>query len=778
MMGELTDRGGAESSSVTSGKSRGGAGAVVVSGRGSRRSGAPVDGDRPATAIAMEGDFHTVGNWMMDAKTAADVGKDLRFRASGPAQGGNGTAAAASGGAWSYKKLVTTGRGPSAREGHTAVGVEDMLIVFGGCFLDRSCFSDVFVLLTRQAKWVKPAVDGDPPPPREGHTATLVGTHMYVYGGSSETGYLNDVYIMDVEAPLGAGREVALAWGRPDINPGAGHAQPLGREGHTATLYQGRIYIFGGYTVAGHTNDMLVLDTGTLSWEHPRVGDAKPPAREGHSTVLYRSRLYVFGGFTDGGCLNDLYVFDLLTNSWEKALVGGTAPSTRQDHSAVVAGHRMLVMAGCNFGMRRCFNDMHVLDLETQAWTADRVSNPDTLRPREDHSAVLVLGQVYLFGGCFLADSCFDDTLVLQSPGGTLRICEPGAAARSPEACSGHGKCRQFHEQAAVTTVCVCEVGFAGEDCSRKVRCPSECSGPAHGTCMGNGQCACKPQWTGKACEQARQAPTVALIPPPKAAAGAKAPPPPPASALIVSVPLLLGGYTKTSFSSSAQHATLVATAISGVLKLPAPAADAKAAGSPVRVTVAPGAAVAKGVQLKISVTADAKTALGVADQLDQMREKADADPAKLQAKLKQAGERHTEVEDISACCPCTHCFPESAARFERKWCVLGLTRFLRFVAPTHPPPAAFFPLRRASSSRQREVQWTGIDCFAARGARLPFPMQRPRCLLCDSCERQRDCRDEWYLDQEDEEEEEESGKGCRPTVSPGACAGNSSPPR
>ena len=65
---------------------------------------------------------------------------------------------------------------PSAREGHM-VAVEEI-------FFDKKCFNDVMYIF-HASRWSGPIIDGVPPAEREGHTATVVGTVMYVYGGSS-----------------------------------------------------------------------------------------------------------------------------------------------------------------------------------------------------------------------------------------------------------------------------------------------------------------------------------------------------------------------------------------------------------------------------------------------------------------------------------------------------------------------------------------------------------------------------------------------------------------
>ena len=44
-------------------------------------------------------------------------------------------------------------------------------------------------------------VTGKPPGKRAGHTATAVGRHMYVFGGSCGTDYLSDLFVLDTDPP-------------------------------------------------------------------------------------------------------------------------------------------------------------------------------------------------------------------------------------------------------------------------------------------------------------------------------------------------------------------------------------------------------------------------------------------------------------------------------------------------------------------------------------------------------------------------------------------------
>ena len=63
-----------------------------------------------------------------------------------------------------------------------------------------------------------------------------------------------------------------MTWSQPD----ALGARPPGLRGHTANLIGTKIFLFGGYDGRGRSNDLYVLDTESLTWEHPPLTDATP----------------------------------------------------------------------------------------------------------------------------------------------------------------------------------------------------------------------------------------------------------------------------------------------------------------------------------------------------------------------------------------------------------------------------------------------------------------------------------------------------------------------
>ena len=108
----------------------------------------------------------------------------------------------------------------------------------------------------------------------------------------------------------------------------------------------------------------------------------------------------------------------------------------RQDHSAILRGNEMLFVGGCNFGKGKCYCDLTILNLRNLAWREEKtkgVTDDLVVSPREDHTMTMVRGKAFLFGGCYLAQRCYNDMYTLEPSTGHLRCGGNG--------CSGHGVC-------------------------------------------------------------------------------------------------------------------------------------------------------------------------------------------------------------------------------------------------------------------------------------------------------------------------------------------------
>ena len=223
--------------------------------------------------------------------------------------------------------------------------------------------------------------------PCEGHTVSVVDKCLYILFGKHEDDNANAVcppmQVLDTENML-LSTPLVRGHGADERSDGI---FPDDREGHTASVFGRRILIFGGtWTDEDDTtiymNDLFVLDVGaitdgTLSWNKPGVSGSPPIEREGHTAAAVGSRMFVFGGtWVDDDdnsiYLNDLWILNTETMVWSQGMCTGEPPIQREGHTASVVGATMCIFGGAGLDSDdRPVNlsDLHVLDTDTMAWS-------------------------------------------------------------------------------------------------------------------------------------------------------------------------------------------------------------------------------------------------------------------------------------------------------------------------------------------------------------------------------------------------------------------------
>ena len=111
----------------------------------------------------------------------------------------------ASGGiTWTYQKpLIPNGKLPSGRGGASLVYADGKLVAFGGHYYagdDKFMYLDqTWLLDTEKLVWHKMPCSGQIPPPRYGHSAHLIGSRMFIFGGKGPADeYYKDIYFLDL----------------------------------------------------------------------------------------------------------------------------------------------------------------------------------------------------------------------------------------------------------------------------------------------------------------------------------------------------------------------------------------------------------------------------------------------------------------------------------------------------------------------------------------------------------------------------------------------------
>ena len=289
---------------------------------------------------------------------------------------------------------------PSPRGDHSAARIGDYFFFFGGyggVGFEQRDFNDIYAVDVATLTWRELLPSGNPPAARSGHSAVVVGSSMYIFGGWSASGQFNDMHIFNAEL---------MAWSQAGIGA---EWFPGPRWAHAATavdaIPSSRIFVFGGLSATGavgqappvgtqstrmrhrrnkaqgtYLDDLLVFETAgervtvtagaeeegggsespkssaeseaapqpllaTGRWRRPIVGGERPEARS-DATLNYdlrNAKLFLFGGFADQW-FGDLYSMDVSSVAGPPYAVTSMTPNV-----GPVTGHTHVEIRGTEF---------------------------------------------------------------------------------------------------------------------------------------------------------------------------------------------------------------------------------------------------------------------------------------------------------------------------------------------------------------------------------------------------------------------------------------------
>ncbi len=281
----------------------------------------------------------------------------------------------------SWSRALTREIWPN-RDSHSALVYKDRLWVLGGW--GAGPLGDVWSsadglswqIATEEAAW----------PARKAAAATVFADRMWVLGGSMGVELANDV------------------WSSTDGTTWAsvGAASWPARHNHVAVTFAGKLWVLGGWgggEKPADLNDVWSTPDGETWTEVLKAAPWSP--RNGHSALVYNGRLWVLGGWgkrDDGseGNLSDVWSTGD-GKTWQRE--SAKAPWVPRNHHAALAfGDRLWVLGGWGVGDTREGN------LNDVWWTKDgRTWRPSTGQaewlPRNGHAAVVFDGRMWVLGG-------------------------------------------------------------------------------------------------------------------------------------------------------------------------------------------------------------------------------------------------------------------------------------------------------------------------------------------------------------------------------------------
>ncbi|KAJ3684023.1 hypothetical protein LUZ61_013187 [Rhynchospora tenuis] len=294
---------------------------------------------------------------------------------------------------------------PIARSGHTAVNVgKSKVVVFGG-FADKRFLLDIAVYDIENKLWYTPECRGSGgseeqsgPCARAFHVAVVIDCNMFIFGGRAGSKRLGDFWMLDTEI-----------WQWSELTSFGDLPSP--REFAAASAIGNRkIVMYGGWDGKKWLSDVYIMDTMSLEWTELSITGSVPPARCGHSATMVEKRLLVFGGRGGAGpIMGDLWALKGLieeeneTPGWTQLRLPGQSPSPRCGHTVTSGGHYLLLFGGHGTGgwLSRYdvyYNDCIVLDRVSVQWKRMNTSN-EPPPPRAYHSMTCIGTRYLLFGG-------------------------------------------------------------------------------------------------------------------------------------------------------------------------------------------------------------------------------------------------------------------------------------------------------------------------------------------------------------------------------------------
>jgi len=227
--------------------------------------------------------------------------------------------------------------------GHSSVfdAEKNTIFVYGG---SKNCkwFKDMHMLSLYKGGWQELKTKGEAPT-RAYHSAILHRNEIWIFGGvfpnpgTKPDGCSNSIEVYSSETG---------GWYTPEVTG----TKPLPRSGHSASLLGDKMLVFGGWDMPSIFNDIHIFDITFAEWTPlSDVQGSPPPARCWHASALItrpHSRLFVHGGFNGDRPLADAWVLDLpagLSNSpsvtakpqWTKISLPDVNLNARAGHSAV-----------------------------------------------------------------------------------------------------------------------------------------------------------------------------------------------------------------------------------------------------------------------------------------------------------------------------------------------------------------------------------------------------------------------------------------------------------
>jgi len=261
---------------------------------------------------------------------------------------------------FSWRNLQCSSSGD--RYFHTSVLYKEYMITYGG-YSDKEedTLGDIKVLNLKKRCYETFNLKGEIPPPRYRHSACLIDSNKILVFGGFHKNILSDPAIITIEdtTPL------TLTYKSVKTTGGDNFV----RCSHSADVYNNKMYLFGGRhqnNPVRSNNELWSLDLETWTWKICETTGEQPEARTTHISAIYNGKLYIFGGYSDSkGCkIEGCHVLSLDTMKWENLVPEGKRFKARYGALSAVYENRIYIVGGY-YGPPKVSKEIICYDFDT-----------------------------------------------------------------------------------------------------------------------------------------------------------------------------------------------------------------------------------------------------------------------------------------------------------------------------------------------------------------------------------------------------------------------------
>lgn len=202
------------------------------------------------------------------------------------------------------------------RYSHCACYYDKSMYIFGGCTSTNTTFNDLWRFDLKDRQWIRPLAIGTYPSPKACASLVVYKDSLVLFGGWSHptpyplhqaARFFSELHIYKPEPNR---------WYHMNtLSP----VSPAPTAGHSASIVGDRMIVFGGSHVPGTgNNEVWVFNFIDLTWQRKHTSNKRPNPRYGQTQVtLDENHILVIGGC--GGpnqIFNDLWILCLDTDPW------------------------------------------------------------------------------------------------------------------------------------------------------------------------------------------------------------------------------------------------------------------------------------------------------------------------------------------------------------------------------------------------------------------------------------------------------------------------------